>query len=1024
MKNLNPFSKLIIPLICFGGILYYNLGKTTESNREAYESFLNKHEFLNRQALTPADIKKMPKKDRPDLAAELNFIKTMDPSLQRPTPEALVDYMMKNQRKKDLAKTIATPGSEDFPWEERGPSKVGGRTRAIMYDPNDATYNKVWAGGVSGGLWYNDSIYNDNSTWVNVSEFWSNIPISCITYDPQNTNIFYVGTGEGYGTAAAGAGVWKTEDGGVTWEILPNSIDYRFILDITVSVENDTSRLYVAASNEYYQGTTLGQQGVYKSSDGGATFELTQSTTNSNIGAISDFEISAVDSALWAANAVNGKIFKYNKNLNKWKEIYDIPSGDRVEIALSKQDSNKIYAVYASGSQVGGIVKSLNGGTTWTNVNEPADPDGGIPATDFSRGQAWYDLTIEVDPNDDNVVFVGGINIHKSTDGGTNWNTLTQWFGSGSLNVVHADQHNMIFKPNSSDTCLFSNDGGVFYTKSATFTGPAFYARNNGYNVTQFYATDLHGTDEYYLAGSQDNGTQKFEGLGFVETDEVTGGDGGYCFVDKVGNPRYITSYVYNNFYTSTNGTNFFDILNENTGLFINPATYDDVHNVLFSAKTSSRIISYHFNGPIFNGVEEMQIPGMGSVASAFAVNPHNTDSTILLIGSLSGRVVKVSGANQSNFTVESIHSSAMPSASVSSIVYGHTEDEILVTYSNYGVNSVWYTNDGGDSWESIEGDLPNIPVRSSLINPYHNNRAIVATDLGVWVCDDIHASSPEWTQSINGLQNVRVDMLRTRSSDHKIAAATFGRGLFTGTFIGTEPAMAEFTSTSNVACIGESISFESISENFIDSVKWSVTPNTFDISAGTDTSNIVEFTFNASGTYQIQLIAYNATQPDTVVHDVEIATFNTPDITRHFNELTCTETGTGYQWILNGSSIPGATNQTYTMSQNGTYRVEVTNGNFCKLKSPGFVVENVSTDELEITEQIEFISGESTINLLGVENKEYTVFVTDMLGKSVLKSKAIGSSQIQVNKLPTGVYSVVLESKGNIISTTKISKL
>ena len=95
-----------------------------------------------------------------------------------------------------------------------------------------------------------------------------------------------------YYMGATGGGVWKTEDGGVTWEILPNSIDYRFILDITVSVENDTSRLYVAASNEYYQGTSLGQQGVYKSSDGGTTFELTQSSTNSNIGAISDFEIS------------------------------------------------------------------------------------------------------------------------------------------------------------------------------------------------------------------------------------------------------------------------------------------------------------------------------------------------------------------------------------------------------------------------------------------------------------------------------------------------------------------------------------------------------------------------------------------------------------------------------------------------------------------------------------------------------------------------------------------------------------
>lgn len=1027
MMNIKQAIGIILPVLCLGsGVLYYTSNQNVLTEREQYEHFLNEHEFLNRDPLTHKELKAIPKKDRPDLAGELDFIKTMDPKLKRPTKDALINFMIEKQEAEKLSKKAATPGSEGFPWVERGPLEVGGRTRAIMYDPNDPTYNKVWAGGVSGGLWYNDSVYNENSTWVNVSQFWENIPISSITYDPQNTNVFYVGTGEGYGTATVGAGVWKTEDAGLTWNILPNTINYKFILDITVHVENDTSMLYVTSTNEYYQGTVLGEAGVFKSSDGGNSFETTQTTTGQNLYIIADFEISKVDSSLWASGVsgvAGGKIYKYDESLNQWEEKHNISGGDRVEIALSKQDSNKLYAVYSSGSVVGGIIKTTDGGTTWTAVNEPNDPDGGIPATDFSRGQAWYDLTIEVDPNDDDVVLVGGINIHKSTDAGETWNTLSVWFGVGSLNIVHADQHNMVFKPNSSDTCLFSNDGGVFYSRSVSFDNPAFYAVNKGYNVTQFYATDLDREDELYLAGSQDNGTQKFNGAGLVGTSEVTGGDGGYCFIDKVGQYRYITSYVYNNYYASTNGSNFSTIMNETGGQFINPAIYDDVHDVLFTAKSNSRIISYHFEGPIYDGVVEMQVSGMGAQASTFAVNPYNSDSTVLLIGTLSGRIVKVTGANAPGYQVESIHSTSMPSASVSSIVYGHTEDEILVTYSNYGVNSVWYTSDGGDSWMSIEGNLPNIPVRSSLINPFHSNRAILATELGIWKCDDILASTPNWEQSINGLQNVRVDMLKTRTSDHRIAAATFGRGLFTSTFEGSEPAIAVLEASSNTACIGQEITFESLSENFIDSVHWSVTPNTVDFSSGTDTSNVVDITFNASGVYEIQLIALNSDEPDTTVYEVEISSFNTPNITRHFNELTCTETGTGYQWIRNGSAISGATNQTFTMSQNGTYRVEVTNGTFCKLKSPGFVVENVGLEEVSEIINFEYTQNNNSLSFTGNSNNVYSIHVINALGQMVKNTKVKGQTLLSLSDLPNGFYTVVVNKSNIVLAKKKISK-
>jgi len=140
---------------------------------------------------------------------------TMNPVTGRPTTENL----------KAIRETIQQGAASRVPgedvstsWESRGPDNVGGRTRAIMFDPNDATNETVFAGGVSGGLWKNSKISDANSTWTMV-DMPNNSSVTSITYDPNNTNIFYVGTGESYvGGDVNGDGLWKSDDAGVTWE--------------------------------------------------------------------------------------------------------------------------------------------------------------------------------------------------------------------------------------------------------------------------------------------------------------------------------------------------------------------------------------------------------------------------------------------------------------------------------------------------------------------------------------------------------------------------------------------------------------------------------------------------------------------------------------------------------------------------------------------------------------------------------------------------------------------------------------
>ena len=125
------------------------------------------------------------------------------------------------------------------------------------------------------------------------------------------------------------------------------------------------------------------------------------------------------------------------------------------------------------------------------------------------------------------------------------------------------------------------------------------------------------------------------------------------------------------------------------------------------------------------------------------------------------------------------ITDNSFPLANISCVEEGKDENELLVTFSNYGVSSVWYTNDGGDTWTEKEGNLPDMPIRWALFDPEDTSKVMLATEVGVWGTDDIYAETVTWEPLNNGLPKVRVDMLRLREWDNTILAATHGRGLF-----------------------------------------------------------------------------------------------------------------------------------------------------------------------------------------------------------------------------------------------------
>ncbi len=720
--------------------------------------------------LDPMELEKALQYDRPDLRRLHELDMTVNTKGVIPDHVRRESYLYVQQMIRDRKAYRAIDGVS---WEERGPNNIGGRTRALMFDPNDASAQKVWAGGVTGGLWYNNNIKDARTEWVAVDDFWSNLAISCITYDPGNPKTFYLGTGETYG-GARGLGIWKTTDGGATWSQLSGTNDRRFYY---------TQKIAVTTSGAVLAATT---SGLYRSTDGGMAWVRTQT------GLIDDIEI-ASNGAIYisARNRGQGVVYRSLDDGSTFNDISPAPGGKRIEIASSPSSPNSVYAIASDGSNVAWFFKTTDGGNNWSSITTPkyfAQNDCTTPGTeDFTRGQAWYNLILKVHPTNPDILLAGGIDVYKTTDGGATWGLMAYWTGTCAP-YLHADQHAMDFDPSNANGLIFGNDGGVAYSPNmadAAITGFTVDVapRNNGYNVTQFYATAMTNVsdDNFFLAGAQDNGTQRFESIGVNATTEATGGDGSFCHIDQDNPDLQLTSYVFNTHFRSTRRgvrLSFDEISDENSGRFINPTDYDNKANVLYAAANENQFFRISDIDKTTVVKNTLSIPINNRKVSALTVSPY-TDNRVFFANDL-GDVYIVDDAHGSSPSTTNITTPALPNAYISSIAIGNSDRQLLITYSSYGVNSVWETRDGGSTWLSREGNLPDMPIRWALYNPDDTDQVLLATEMGVWSIDNIAVASPVWGITSTGLANVRCDMLQYREADGLVAVATHGRGLFT----------------------------------------------------------------------------------------------------------------------------------------------------------------------------------------------------------------------------------------------------
>lgn len=785
--------------------------QATDAARIAYEQQL--HEVLKQLPTDSRELDTINKVDRPDVAALQNYFQTLDPALGYvPVKRQYAAYEKALQLEQHSTRNAGVN------WQGTR-ADMGGRTRAIMFDPNDNQSKKVFAGGVTGGLWVNYDILDLNEDWEPIGDFYPNMAISSLAYDPTDLLVMYAGTGEAQTarliyreSTGLGMGIFKSVDGGDNWELLPSTADFAYVTDVAVRDENGTGVLYAAVVSGSYQGEdqqSLPSDGLYRSTDDGISWEqvlpeipdspgdfyapaMIEVAANGRIfvGTSENLQKKGGATILWSDDGTAGSwaaFTDYNSSIAS-ESYYNIPA--RTIVSSAPSDPNIVYAQFAAGylNDENGfyhyrgryMVKSTDGGESWTPINKPGN--------DWST-LAWHAFILKVHPDNPNHIFTGGLDLWKSMNGGQSWSKISDWvlmYYGGGDEYVHADQHAIEFRPGDPTTAIFGSDGGIFLSENAQLSIPTFAERNQNFNTLQFYsgAINPNAGSEQYIGGLQDNGSLKYTGGTLDINDMLSGGDGAACFWDQNESNLLITSIYYNRYHVYKNNSDP-DIIDGQCGTFVSPADYDYRNNIIYANAVD---FLGNYAGKLYR-VSDVGESVSGSFIdlgtfntipfSHIAWSKHSAPlSSTLFVGTGSGRLYKVENAQAFPETTE-IGSPNFPLASVSAVSVGGSEDTLLVSFSNYGVSSIWLTYDGGNEWTEKQGNLPDMPVRWALLHPENSGQAMIATETGVWTTNMLHEENPDWYPATEGMGNVRTDMLRMRLSDNTVLAASHGRGLF-----------------------------------------------------------------------------------------------------------------------------------------------------------------------------------------------------------------------------------------------------
>ena len=751
------------------------------------------------------------------------------------------------QKEMIFAKTLPVSGAmSQATWKHRGPYNVGGRTRALEFDV--LTENTILAGGATGGMFRS---VDAGASWDMTTNPNQEHKISCLTQDKRagKENVWYFGTGENRGSylsdvSVYGNGIYKSVDGGLSWDSLsitatntPTILDGDF--DFTFSIKTDVSNdsldvVYVATRGD-----------IYRSQDGGLSWNKELGGANQYYYQYTDVDITTNGTvyATISSNCSDKGLWRSADGQN-WVNITDSlfsPVYSRVVIGINPSNENEVYFLAAETTGNGQHSNTFFGGETWTSLwkyeyisgngtgagGQWTDLSANIPTNQASsfdnfNAQGSYDLVVNVHPTDPNLVIIGGTNLWRSTDGFTSPNNTTiiggYLVGSsegdgnwGSYPNHHPDQHVIMYLPSNDSIMVNGNDGGIFKTQNVYKDTVVWESLNNGYNTTQLYtvAISKNANSELLQGGFQDNGSRMtFNDNTNAIWNMPFNGDGSHaCIADNEEDfVLTIQRGVMYRMKLDTNATRLgFQRLDpascdSNKYMWMNPLEMDrNDDNVIYWAEGNKLWRNNDLSSITYNGSHQksdlgwdmfsdtLPNPNMKISVITSSVYPAN----ILYFGTQNKHIYRVDNANVGDPALVQLSNVPTGSSSYCTDIAVNPDnaDEIIIVYSNYSVYSLFHSNDGGQSWTKIAGNLEqnlsgsgNGPsCRTAEIIPLGNDTLyLVGTTVGLFGTANLDGTNTVWEQiGSNTFGSTIVEFLTYRPSDGLLVVGTFGNGVY-----------------------------------------------------------------------------------------------------------------------------------------------------------------------------------------------------------------------------------------------------
>jgi photosystem II stability/assembly factor-like uncharacterized protein len=689
-----------------------------------------------------------------------------------PLREGLTDKLAAERQR---ARQSIPPAAMGAKWQMAGPTNIGGRCTSLACDP--ANPDRLWIGAAGGGVWASTDA---GKTW---SASWRDrtpLEIGSLAIDPSRPATLYCGTGEANLSldSYAGDGIYRSTNAGKAWNPWALSTKTGVPRRIGVIAVDPFDSEHVAVGGVGYGRVSADNDlgGMYTTRNAGKSWTRESFVSPNNYWCHSIVFDATRKGRIFATVTGPGApsgIYRTDDGGRNWSRLTTgLPATDRTgrtTLAIAPSDPMIVYALAsdaASGraDHVLGVFKSEDGGDSWRNVAGSYFAD---------EGQMSYGNTIAVHPQDPNHVICGGVDLHRSLDGGRNWERATRWNAiRGHSDYAHADHHALVMPAGAPGRIYDANDGGLDVSEDG---GGRWQNRSNGLAITMFYDMDVAQTDErLYGGGAQDNGTLVTKDGKADTFFELEGGDGGWMVIDPKEAGHVYASWQFGGM------TRFRKGFKRDVSPPFNDSESGGMWMVYITIDPNNSDIVYTGNQRVYRTTNDGRswdaLTPVLDESPISAIEVAAANSNVVYVGTENGGIFRTfdrGGSWSANLT-----SPDLPGVMVTRLETNPADArEVFVTLANFGNSHVFRSPDGGSTWTDIDGGkLPDVPHHALLIRPDAPEELYVCNDAGVFVTKD---KGKKWRNVTSNLPNVMVIDLVYQERTRALLAATYGRSIW-----------------------------------------------------------------------------------------------------------------------------------------------------------------------------------------------------------------------------------------------------